>query len=96
MLCLPPILCSPIVHYLDPNFHHSPNDYCASALLTLDIRLCYNRRRREREPNMFQVLLPAEFQEEHRRIALDFVLHGHEFGVVEWRKSIIAFDLPRK
>ncbi|MBN1815561.1 MAG: hypothetical protein JXA14_27255 [Anaerolineae bacterium] len=42
---------------------------------------------------MFQVLLPAEFQEEHRRIALEFVLHGHEFGIVEWRKAIIAFDL---
>ncbi len=42
---------------------------------------------------MFQVLLPAEFDQEHRRIVLDFARRGHEFGRAEWRKAIAAFDL---
>jgi hypothetical protein len=42
---------------------------------------------------MFQVLLPAEFDQEHRRIVLDFVQRGHEFGRAEWQKAITAFDL---
>ena len=42
---------------------------------------------------MLQVLLPAEFHEEHRRIVLDFAQRGHEFGRIEWRKAIAAFDL---
>jgi len=42
---------------------------------------------------MFQVLLPAEFHEQHRRIVLEFVRCGHEFGRDEWRQAIVAFDL---
>jgi hypothetical protein len=42
---------------------------------------------------MFQVLLPAEFQERHRRIVLEFARRGHEFGRDEWRQAIVAFDL---
>lgn len=42
---------------------------------------------------MFQVLLPAEFLEQHRRIVLEFVRRGHEFSHDEWRQAIVAFDL---
>jgi hypothetical protein len=42
---------------------------------------------------MLQILLPAEFREEQRRIVLEFARRGHEFGRVEWRKAIAAFDL---
>jgi hypothetical protein len=42
---------------------------------------------------MLQVLLPAEFLERHRRIVLEFVRRGHEFGHDEWRQAIVAFDL---
>jgi hypothetical protein len=42
---------------------------------------------------MLQVLLPAEFHEQHRKIVLEYVRRGHEFGRVEWRQAIIAFDL---
>ena len=42
---------------------------------------------------MFQVLLPAEFREQHRRIVLEFVRRGHEFGRDEWRQAVVAFDL---
>lgn len=42
---------------------------------------------------MFQVLLPAEFDQEDRRIVLDFVRRGHEFSRTEWREAIVAFDL---
>ena len=42
---------------------------------------------------MFQVLLPAEFHEQHRRIVLEFARRGHEFGRDEWRQAIVAFDL---
>ncbi len=36
---------------------------------------------------MFQVLLPAEFREQHRRIVLEFTRRGHEFGRDEWRQA---------
>jgi len=42
---------------------------------------------------MFQVLLPAEFREQHRHVVLEFALRGHEFGRDEWRWAIVAFDL---
>jgi len=42
---------------------------------------------------MFQVLLPAEFREQHRHIVLEYVQRGHEFGRAEWLQAIIAFDL---
>jgi hypothetical protein len=42
---------------------------------------------------MLQVLLPAEFGPEHRRIVLSFVQRGHEFGRVEWGQAIAAFDM---
>jgi hypothetical protein len=42
---------------------------------------------------MFQVLLPAEFQERHRRIVLEYARHGHMFGLDKWRLVIEAFDL---
>lgn len=42
---------------------------------------------------MFQVLLPAEFRERHRRIVLEFARRGHEFARDEWRQAIVAFDL---
>jgi hypothetical protein len=42
---------------------------------------------------MFQVLLPAEFREQHRHIVLEYMQRGHEFGRDEWRQAIIAFDL---
>lgn len=42
---------------------------------------------------MFQVLLPAEFREEHRHIVLEFARRGHDFGREEWRQAIVAFDL---
>jgi hypothetical protein len=42
---------------------------------------------------MFQVLLPAEFLEHHRRIVLEFARRGHELGRDEWRQAIVAFDL---
>ena len=40
-----------------------------------------------------QILLPADFREEHRRIVLAYLLRGHEFNRDEWRQAIIAFDL---
>jgi hypothetical protein len=42
---------------------------------------------------MLQVLLPAEFDTEHRHIVLDYVQRGHEFGRAEWRQAITAFDM---
>ena len=41
---------------------------------------------------MFQILLPAEFREQHRRVVLEFMQHGHEFGRGEWLQAIVAFD----
>ena len=37
---------------------------------------------------MFQILLPAEFREQHRRVVLEFMQHGHEFGRGEWLQAI--------
>lgn len=45
---------------------------------------------------IFRVLLPAEFQDSHRRVALDWVGRGHEFSLDEWRIAIRAFDLLRE
>lgn len=42
---------------------------------------------------MFQVLVPAEFREQHRQIVLEFLQRGHEFRRDEWRQSVTAFDL---
>jgi len=42
---------------------------------------------------MLQVLLPAEFLEQHRHIVLEFARRSHEFGRDEWRQAIVAFDL---
>jgi hypothetical protein len=42
---------------------------------------------------MFQVLLPAEFREQHRHIVLEFARRGYEFARDEWRQAIVAFDL---
>ena len=42
---------------------------------------------------MFQVLIPAEFHEQHRQIVLEFARRGHEFGRDKWRQAIVAFDL---
>jgi hypothetical protein len=42
---------------------------------------------------MFQVLLPAEFHQQHWRIVFEFLQRGHEFGRDEWQQVIVAFDL---
>lgn len=42
---------------------------------------------------MVQVLLPAEFQEEHRRIALAYLNEGHTFNRQAWQQAVVAFDL---
>jgi hypothetical protein len=42
---------------------------------------------------MFQVLLPAEFREQHRHVVLEFARRGHEFARDEWRQAIVSFDL---
>lgn len=42
---------------------------------------------------MLQILLPADFLEEHRRIVLEYLHRGYEFGREEWRRAIVAFDL---
>ncbi len=44
----------------------------------------------------FRVLLPAEFQDVHRRAALAWVCRGHEFGSAEWQVAIRAFDLLKE
>jgi hypothetical protein len=40
-----------------------------------------------------QILLPADFREEHRQIVLAYLLRGHEFTRDEWRRAVIAFDM---
>jgi hypothetical protein len=40
-----------------------------------------------------QILLPAEFREEHRQVALAYLRNGHRFDRQAWRQAIIAFDL---
>lgn len=44
----------------------------------------------------FRILLPAEFQDIHRRAALAWVRRGHEFSRDEWRVVIRAFDLLKE
>lgn len=42
---------------------------------------------------MMQILLPAEFQEEHRQIVLAYLNHGHTFNRQAWQRAVVAFDL---
>jgi hypothetical protein len=44
----------------------------------------------------FRILLPAEFQDIHRRAALAWVRRGHEFSREEWQVAIRAFDLLKE
>ncbi len=44
----------------------------------------------------FRILLPAEFQDIHRRAALAWVRRGHEFSRDEWRVAVRAFDLLKE
>ena len=43
-----------------------------------------------------RILLPAEFQEIHRRAALAWVRRGHKFNRDEWRVAFRAFDLLKE
>ncbi len=42
---------------------------------------------------MSQILLPAEFLEEHRQIVLAYLRDGHKFNRQAWHQAVIAFDL---
>lgn len=42
---------------------------------------------------MVQILLPAEFQEEHRQIVLAYLNQGHTFSRQAWQRAVVAFDL---
>ena len=44
----------------------------------------------------FRILLPAEFQDIHRQIALEWVIRGHRFSRREWRSALRAFDLLKE
>lgn len=44
----------------------------------------------------YRILLPAEFQDVHRRAALAWVRRGHEFNRDEWQIAIRAFDLLKE
>jgi hypothetical protein len=44
----------------------------------------------------FRILLPAEFQDSHRQIALEWVVRGHRFSQREWRAALRAFDLLKE
>ncbi len=44
----------------------------------------------------FRILLPAEFQDVHRQIALEWVVRGHRFSQREWRVALRTFDLLRE
>lgn len=44
----------------------------------------------------FRILLPAEFQDIHRRTALAWVVRGHRFNQQEWQVTLRAFDLLRE
>lgn len=44
----------------------------------------------------FRILLPAEFQDIHRRAVLAWVRRGHEFNREEWQVAIRAFDLLKE
>lgn len=44
----------------------------------------------------FRILLPAEFQDIHRQVALAWMLRGHEFNHEEWQVVIRAFDLLKE
>jgi hypothetical protein len=44
----------------------------------------------------FRILLPAEFQDVHRQIALEWVTRGHRFSQREWRVALRTFDLLRE
>ena len=44
----------------------------------------------------FRILLPAEFQDTHRQMALELVARGHRFNQREWRTALRAFDLLKE
>ncbi len=44
----------------------------------------------------FRILLPAEFRDIHRQVALEWVARGHRFNQREWRTALRAFDLLRE
>jgi hypothetical protein len=48
------------------------------------------------EKMTFRILLPAEFQDIHRRTALAWVRRGHEFSREEWQVAIRTFDLLKE
>jgi hypothetical protein len=48
------------------------------------------------EKMTFRILLPAEFQDIHRRATLAWVRRGHEFSREEWQVAIRAFDLLKE
>ncbi len=43
-----------------------------------------------------RILLPAEFQDIHRRATLTWVRRGHQFSLEEWHVAIRAFDLLKE
>lgn len=43
-----------------------------------------------------RILLPAEFQDVHRRAALDWMRRGPQFSLTEWQVAIRAFDLLKE
>ncbi len=42
---------------------------------------------------VLRVLLPAEFQEQHQRIVLEYLQRGQELSHKEWSQAVAAFDL---
>ena len=40
-----------------------------------------------------RILLPAEFQESHQRIVLEYLQRGQELSRKEWSQAVAAFDL---
>lgn len=42
---------------------------------------------------VLRVLLPAEFQEQHQRIVLEYLQRGQELSRKEWAQAVAAFDL---
>jgi len=42
---------------------------------------------------MSQILLPAEFRDEHRQIVLAYLNEGHTFTRHLWQQAVVAFDM---
>jgi len=42
---------------------------------------------------VLQVLLPAEFRDDHWRLVLAWLHRGHEFNQTSWTQALDAFDL---